>query len=289
VFDLHIHTTHSSDGQHSPAQIMLMAQQRCLTGLAFTDHMDISAVPLGMELAGSSGIVFFPGVEISTIAGSQEYHLLLYGFNPGDILLREFLEEHCAALWDKAFAVLDIFSRMGFDIRRQDVDGWGRSVPTGVSFLNALKKRNSQDTRLQEYISGRKSSSPYLNFYQDFTFTDIGTLLRSCLPDLIETIRLFRGSGLLVLAHPGGVSRDFLSDLKRHGLEGIEAYSTHHTEETTRYLVEVARSFELLVSAGSDYHGELIKPGIDLGDITGHCDEALIQKLMERTPPDGWI
>jgi predicted metal-dependent phosphoesterase TrpH len=284
VFDLHIHTTHSSDGQHTPIEIMLMAQKRRLAGLAFTDHMDISAVPEGMELAGIYGLHFFPGVEISTISVAQEYHILIYGFNPGDAFLMDFLSYHCIALWEKAQGVIDILFRMGFDIRKEDVDGWGRSVPTGVSFLNALKKRNAEDIRLYDYLSGSKSSSPYLNFYRDFASTDIGVLLRSSLPDLKETIRLFRDHGLLVLAHPGHMSRESIEDLKNEGVTGIEAYSSHHTKETARYLVEVARSLDLLVSAGSDYHGELIKPGIDLGDMTLRWDDALIRKLTERSP-----
>jgi predicted metal-dependent phosphoesterase TrpH len=263
---------------------MLMAKMRSLSGLAFTDHMDISAVPEGIELATLHGLQFFSGVEISTISESQEVHLLVYGFNPNDSFLSDFLSSHCMALWEQASRALDIFSRMGFDIRKEDVDGWGRSVPTGVSFLNALKKRNAHDPRLHDYLSGPKSSSPYLNFYRDFAGTDIGALLRSSLPDLKETIRLFRGRGILVLAHPGHRSREFLEDLKNEGVEAIEAYSSHHDGETTRYLVEVAHSLDLLVSAGSDYHGELIKPGINIGDMALKSDDALIHKLRERTP-----
>jgi 3',5'-nucleoside bisphosphate phosphatase len=284
MFDLHIHTTHSSDGQHSPYEILRMAQQRSLTGLAFTDHMDVTAVPVGMDLSGDFGLQFFPGVEISSMAHAREYHLLCYGFTPGDTLLTGFLEEHCAALWDKVHEVLDIFVRMGFAIEENDVDGWGRSVPTGVTFLNALKKRNASDGRLHDYFFGNKASSPYLNFYQDFALTDIGMLLRSRLPDLTETMRLIRGRGLLVLAHPGDAHRDFLAGLKHEGLDGIEAHSSHHTHEITGYLLDTARSLGLLVSAGSDFHGELIKPGIGLGDMSGSSDDALIRGLMERRP-----
>lgn len=262
---------------------MHLAKRRGLTGLAFADHMDISAIPEGIQLAGPCGLQFFTGVEISVTSHAQEYHLLFYGFDPDHAFLGDFLAEHCAALWDKAFSVLDSFSGMGFAIEKDDVDGWGRSIPTGVTFLNALKKKNSRDARLHDYISGSKAASPYLNFYQDFAHTDIGDLLRSTLPDLHETISLFKGSGLLVLAHPGNLGRDFLADLKRRGVEGIEAYSSHHTRDTTRYLVDAAHSLGLLISAGSDFHGEFIKPGIALGEVTGLNDDALIRELKDRS------
>jgi predicted metal-dependent phosphoesterase TrpH len=152
-----------------------------------------------------------------------------------------------------------------------------------VTFLNALIKRNSGDKRLQEYLSGEKASSPYLNFYQDYALTDIGAIVRSALPDLVETMRLLKGSGLSVLAHPGGTEKEILQGLKEEGLCGIEAYSTHHSIPMSEGLVAVARDLGLLVSAGSDFHGDLIKPGIHLGDSTGRPDDELIARLREIT------
>ena len=277
--DLHIHTTHSSDGQHSPEEILDMAYKQLFTGLAFADHMDISAVPIGLRSAASLQLQFFSGVEISTTLNSKEYHLLFYGFDLEDAVLDGFLKVHCAALWVKALDVLDLLSDKGFSIHREDVDAWGRSVPTGVTFLNALKKKNSKDKRLHDYLFGSKSSSPYLNFYKDFSLTDIGGLLLTSLPDLKDTIRLLRGRGLLVLAHPGKEERNFLKDLKDHGLDGIEAYSSHHTHTTTQRLTDLARSLGLLISAGSDFHGELIKPDIPFGTTFGEPDEQLIRLL----------
>jgi 3',5'-nucleoside bisphosphate phosphatase len=279
VYDLHIHTSHSSDGQYGPGEILGMAKACNLKGLAFTDHMDTSAVSEGLRLAPAYGLDFIPGVELSTVHHGREYHLLVYGFEPDNIIIKEFLEHHCQAIWEKALEILNVFSQMGFDIRRDDVRAWGLSVPTGVTFLNALIKRNRGDKRLQEYLSGHKASSPYLNFYKDYAVSDIGTIVRSSLPDLIETMRLLKDSGVFVLAHPGDTDPVILKELKVEGLSGIEAYSTHHTDQVTERLVCVARELGLLVSSGSDFHGELIKPGILLGDSSGRSDDELISRL----------
>jgi len=279
VYDLHIHTSHSSDGQYGPGEILRMARTCNLKGLAFTDHMDTSAVAEGMRLAPPYGLNFIPGVEISTVLYGLEYHLLVYGFHPDNGIIKGFLEQHCRAIWDKALEILDVFTEMGFDIRKDDIQAWGLSVPTGVTFLNALMKRNQGDKRLQEYLYGVKASSPYLNFYKDYALTDIGTRVRSALPDLIETMRLLKGSGVFILAHPGNASKAILKELKGEGLCGIEAYSTHHSIQVIERLVGVARELDLLVSAGSDFHGDLIKPGIHLGDSYGQPDEELISRL----------
>jgi 3',5'-nucleoside bisphosphate phosphatase len=279
VYDLHIHTSHSSDGQYGPGEIMRMARACSLTGLAFTDHMDTSAVAVGMQLAPAYGLDFFPGVELSTVLYGREYHLLVYGFHPDNGIIKGFLEQYCRSIWDKALEILNVFGQMGFDIRKDDIKAWGLSVPTGVTFLNALIRRNKGDRRLQEYISGCKASSPYLNFYKDYTLTDIGTIVRSALPDLIETMRLLKDFGVFILAHPGETDKDILKGLKDEGLCGIEVYSTHHTKLVTERLAGMARELDLLVSAGSDFHGDLIKPGIHLGDSSGQPDEELISRL----------
>jgi predicted metal-dependent phosphoesterase TrpH len=91
---------------------------------------------------------------------------------------------------------------------------------------------------------------------------------------------LLRGRGLLILAHPGSIEKNLLLELKEYGLDGIEAYSSHHTEEITKKLVETARSINLLISAGSDFHGELIKPDIPFGTIFGEPDEQLIRMIQ---------
>lgn len=283
MYDLHIHTSHSSDGQYGPEQILGMAKKDNLKGLAFTDHMDTSAVAEGMRLAPEYGLNFISGVELSTVLYGREYHLLVYGFHLDNGIIKGFLEQHCHAIWDKALEILKVFDQMGFDIRKDDIQAWGLSVPTGVTFLNALIKRNQGDKRLQEYLYGIKASSPYLNFYKDYALTDIGTIVRSALPDLIETMRLLKGAGVFILAHPGNADTAILKELKGEGLSGIEAYSTHHTARTMERLVGEARSLNLMVSAGSDFHGELIKPGIGLGDSSGKPDDELITMLLSMT------
>lgn len=262
-----------------PSEIVSMARQRGLAGLAFADHMDMDAAAEGLRLTGGTGMRFFTGVEISTAWTGKEHHLVLYGFRPDDAVLRGFLRDSCRAIWDRADDALKVFTRMGFDIGREDIAGWGASVPTGVTLLDALLRRNRGDARLREYLEGPKASSPYLNFYQDYAVDDIGRIVLSALPGLVETMRSFRHAGILVLAHPGDADGEALAHLRDEGLMGVEAYSTHHSISQAERLVAIARSLGLWVSAGSDFHGELVKPGIKVGDCSGQPDDGLIEAL----------
>ena len=282
MIDLHVHTTYSSDGQYSPEEIVPLAACRGVQTLAFCDHMDFCAVPEGLDAARAGNIELFSGIEISAAFKGREYHLICYGFDPNDSRILEFIDCSLRGIWQGIPAIIGRFREMGFLLDEDDITGWGKSVPTGVTFLNALEKRNPHDPRILRYTRGDRSDSPYLNFYQDFSRLDFARAVVSGLPDLEETIRYFSGEGILVLAHPGHADETVLGELKRCGLDGIEVYSTHHSQSDTRWLAGIAGSLGLLRSAGSDFHGERIKPGIALGRVSGEPDQGLLDAIRAR-------
>jgi predicted metal-dependent phosphoesterase TrpH len=83
--------------------------------------------------------------------------------------------------------------------------------------------------------------------------------------------RVVEAGGLPVLAHPIRLGfRDteaeekFIVELRDAGLRGIEVFhSDHGPREVERY-AGIARKYNLAVSGGSDFHGE-VKPQISLG------------------------
>lgn len=49
------------------------------------------------------------------------------------------------------------------------------------------------------------------------------------------------------------------------GLQGIEVYHSNHSYEQMDKYLSMANKLNLLISGGSDYHGPIIKPDIDIG------------------------
>ena len=47
------------------------------------------------------------------------------------------------------------------------------------------------------------------------------------------------------------------------GIQGLECYYSRYTEKEVRFLLDTAKKYDLLVSGGSDYHGE--NRGVQLG------------------------
>ena len=56
--------------------------------------------------------------------------------------------------------------------------------------------------------------------------------------------------------------------MKQAGLVGIEALYCTHTPADERYVRELAKTYDLLISGGSDFHGEN-KPGLYMGSGYG--------------------
>ena len=54
------------------------------------------------------------------------------------------------------------------------------------------------------------------------------------------------------------------------GLKGIEVYHSIHSKDDMNYYLEVANKYNLLISGGSDYHGKMVKPDIELGTGKNH-------------------
>ena len=90
-------------------------------------------------------------------------------------------------------------------------------------------------------------------------------------------------NGIPVLAHPKSLElseKEFLITLKnmiQSGLMGIEVYHSSHTKEEMEYYLSIANKYNLLISGGSDFHGENVKPNTKLA--TGVNNNLKIKSL----------
>jgi PAS domain S-box-containing protein len=90
------------------------------------------------------------------------------------------------------------------------------------------------------------------------------------LPSAADAISaVHQAGGRVFLAHPFTASADpadidrLVAELKAQGLDGIEALYTPYPAVSRQLLIDMARKYDLLVSAGTDYHGPTT-PGLSL-------------------------
>jgi hypothetical protein len=271
--DLHLHTTHS-DGSFTPTEVIDFAQKAGVTALAITDH-DITTGILEATVAGGKhGIDVIPGIEISSILGDSELHILGYFLDYQDPRLDERLARLRESRHRRNPKIIERLQAAGIEITYEEVRSLAGTDSVGRPHIARVLMDKGVVASAKEAFDlwladGRPAYVPRE------------------LPTPSEAMQWIReAKGLPVLAHPTwvktteGTLTDLVRRLKADGLDGIEVHYSTHTPRQTREYLALAKQLDLLVTGGSDFHG-LTKPDINVGVGKGalHVPTSLLDKL----------
>jgi predicted metal-dependent phosphoesterase TrpH len=274
VIDLHSHTN-ESDGTFTPEELVDLALERGIEALAISDHDTFAGFDQALPLARSRGLDLVCGIELSTrVPGTKvrTVHLLGYFLHqPPSAEFREWLGELITGRRDRNQRLIASLREQGIDIELGEVEKLGRTLTGRPHFARLLIQKGyvrSFDEAFRRYLGELAPS--YVERYAPYVKAAIQ--------------RVVEAGGLPVLAHPIRLGfRDteaeekFIVELRDAGLRGIEVFhSDHGPREVERY-AGIARKYNLAVSGGSDFHGE-VKPQISLG--TGYDGNLNIPKSV---------
>lgn len=246
VVDLHLHTT-ASDGLFDSAALVTLAWKAGIRTMSVTDH-DTTAGLAGAEgAARGAGIAFVPGIEITAVHDGRDVHMLGYFFDPEDGELVRFLERQRLDRLRRVHAIADRLLELGKPIDR-----------------NAVVSSRAPGESLGRPLIGKAlvRAGHVADVRQAFDLL-IGEGKPAFVPrsgpgpaDVIATIR--RAGGVSSLAHPGLLRRDeLISGMVDAGLTALEAFHSEHDAATTERYLAMADRHKILVTGGSDYHGEV--------------------------------
>lgn len=247
--DLHTHTR-ASDGTETPAENVRIALAAGLSALAITDHDTVAGIEEAEAEGQRLGVTVVPGVEISTVAGGQDIHVLGYYIRYGDPALLARLEELRSVRDKRNGMMVEKLRELGLAITLDEVmerrRRSGRSDETvGRPHIAQVLMDKGYVGSLEEAFSKYlgKTGAAYVNPPRIRPETAIGWI--------------HEAGGAAVLAHPGLYGDDALAEaLISQGLDGIEALHTDHTPEEAERYQAMADRHGLIVTAGSDFHGE---------------------------------
>lgn len=257
MIDLHLHTT-ASDGRLSPAQLVARATASGLTTIAVTDHDTVAAIAEATEVARAAGIRVVPGIEVTAVDDGRDVHMLGYFFDPNSETLAAVLE-HQRAL--RVSRVREIGARLAT---------LGMVVDVESVLLAAAARPGSSVGRPQ--VARELVRAGYVASVQEafdkWLATGRPAFISRTGPSPATIVdAIHDAGGIASMAHPGVTRRDeLIGPLAEHGLDAIEVYHSDHSLEDQTHYQLVARRRNLLVSGGSDFHGEdpadvLAKPG----------------------------
>jgi hypothetical protein len=274
VIDLHSHTN-ESDGTFTPGELVDLAMERGVEALAISDHDTFAGFDQALPLAQARGLDLVCGIELSTrVPGTnvRTVHLLGYFLHrPPTADFRKWLDELIEGRRDRNQRLITSLRERGVDIDLGEVEKLGRTLTGRPHFARVLIQKgyvSSFDEAFRNYLG--ESAPSYVERFA---------------PYVVEAIqRVVDAGGLPVLAHPIRLGfRDydaeekFIGELRDGGLRGIEVFHSDHRPADMERYAGIASEYNLAVSGGSDFHGE-VKPQISLG--TGYNGNLNIPKSV---------
>ncbi len=247
--DLHTHSIYS-DGSLHPEELVDMALQREIRVLALTDHDTVEGQAEMMLHGNRKGLEILPGIEVSACYGQSSVHILGYGIDFQSPELSDWLEKLQTGREERNIKIVRSLQEAGIDISLQEVEAESVHGLTGRPHIAQLliDKRivRSFDEAFRQYL-GRGQ----LAWHKRFCYSSIDTISM-----------IHRLGGIAVVAHPGQLDPQgktlpsIIRELKLRDLDGIEVYYPSHSRKLKKKLLQLCQEMDLVVTGGSDYHGE---------------------------------
>ena len=270
--DLHLHTT-ASDGVYTPAQLVQKAADAGFAFIAVTDHDSVEGLAEAQETGRRLGVRVLPGVELGCTA-HREVHVLGYGFDPADPVLAGFCRGRVLEREARAEEMVRRLCAAGKPVSMDRVRELAHGVIARPHIARALVEAGhaaSVKDAFDRYLcQGRPTYVPREK-------VSVGEGVR-----LIE-----QAGGVAVLAHPMEMKmgetmmESLVEEWKAQGLAGVEVYHPSAANNHAAFLLSMARRLGLIVTGGSDFHGEAVrKTGIGEGLVRWKTVEEDVRALL---------
>lgn len=263
--DLHTHTT-ASDGQYAPTELVRMAKGQGLEAIAITDHDTVDGLWEAVQAGKKYGLRIIQGIELS----AKEYptfHILGYGITPDTPVLLKLCKRMKSRREERNERLLMFLYGKGIGLSLSEVtEIAGGDIIGRPHFAQAMVRHG--------YVStNREAFDRYLDTVEYHEKVEGGK------PSAQECIEAIKASeGKVSLAHPYqiGISCDELDilvkKLKDLGLDAIECFYPKYTVEEQKFYLHLANKYQLHCTGGSDFHGERVKPDVELAALKLELD-----------------
>jgi predicted metal-dependent phosphoesterase TrpH len=258
VVDLHLHTT-VSDGRCTPLELVDRAAAAGVSIMAVTDHDTVGAVEDVQARCAARGMLGVAGIEITAVEKHRDVHMLGYFFDPGDAGLADFLASQREVRIARVRAIAARLATLG--------------MPIDVEALLADARTLGGRSIGRPSVARAMIEAGYVTSTREAFDRWLG---RGCPAFVSRTgatpervIAIVHGAGGIVsLAHPGRTQiDDRIPALGAAGLDALEVYHSDHDETAVARYRRMADELGLLVTGGSDFHGDPAYP-IQPGTVT---------------------
>lgn len=255
--DLHTHSTFS-DGTVTPEKLVKVALRERVKVLALCDHDTTDGIEPFISAAANTELRPIAGVELSTFWNMGTCHIVGLNLDWKNDELQSVLHEFRDGRDRRNLQIIENLRKLGIPIEIDDVlrNSIGEVIgrPHIAKALVQINAVRSVDEAFDHYL--KKGAKAYV--------------ARELLDPMAALVTLKKAHAVTVLAHPvqlkitGDQLTMFINQLKAFGLDAIEVFTPHHSDEQVKYFYKIAKETGISMSGGSDYHGKL-KPERKVG------------------------
>lgn len=267
--DLHLHST-ASDGTMEPAEIVEKASELGLSTISITDHDSFAGIDGAIEAAQSRSVDIIPGVELSAYYRSQDVHVIGYFVDRRNALLNERLSKLRESRGLRAKEIVVKLQSAGVNVEWSDVERIAKGEAVGRPHIAQALVDKGEAQNISEVFKkhlGRGRPGYVAKYVME-------------IEEILDVVH--QAGGVTSLAHPAHWDADeaVLRYLQSHGLDAIEVWHIDHSEEDVRRFNDMASRLGLLMTGGSDCHGERKKHGMVMGSLP--IPDTIIDPLRGR-------
>ena len=247
MIDLHTHST-ASDGRDAPVALVAKAAAAGVTVLGLTDHDTVAGCAATAAACAESGIVFVDGIEVTAMRDGGDVHVLGYFVDRESPALLQFLAQQRQRRIDRVHEMVRRLAAHGVALDSAAIVQPAIADPTKAAgrpwiaraLIDAGVVADANEAFERWLSRGRPAYVP-----------------REAAAPAEVFARIRQAGGIASLAHPALVGHDeWIEEFSADGLEALEVYHSEHDRAATARYLSLARRFSLVVTGGSDYHGD---------------------------------
>jgi 3',5'-nucleoside bisphosphate phosphatase len=243
VADLHLHTRYS-DGTYSPEEVVAHARRLGFSAIALTDHDTVEGCAETAQLCEVAGIEFLSGTELTAEQDGHEIHILGYLLDIYHPKLLADIARFQTVRQNRIHEMVMRLNRLNVPLRAESVFALANCASPGrphvARALVQARLVGNLDEAFERFLKkGRPAWVPKF---------------KMSAADSIALIH--EAGGVAVMAHPGlNRTDEVIPAMVAAGMDGIECFHTKHSTATAERYLEMADHYQLLVTGGSDCHG----------------------------------
>ena len=275
--DLHMHSYYS-DGTMSPREIVEDAKKRNVQLIAITDHNVLDSYTELKEAAEEFGIKVIRGVEIDARFEDIVVHILAYNFEDNENLFN-LVHKAKNELLETSIELIKRMENDYENISSEDYEAYDYDKRKGGwKGIHYLFDRGITS----ELFEGVKFYGKYKCGHEYFDYPTVEEVVKA----------VHEANGYVVLAHPcnyykNNTKEEVLEKLEKFksiGIDGVECYYPANSEMMTETCVEFCKNNDMIITVGSDSHGEFgaVSKGIEyyIGAVKKDSSELNLKDMI---------